>query len=600
MSKSILDKKLVRRIIAISFLMGSFAGTISQVNATEDPSRVVAGDAPEESRPEVPPENGTMSEEEILRAQEGEAQPSPRVEGPPAVELPVEAEPGVEAQPDLPVGMWPIEKILEHGEFKSQEQSDLWKAVGSGDVEAVEAIFSGKSEFDCRQLLIHSVTIGNISWNPLYLAARKNDQAMINLLANRMKDLGLSFVHRLCSLFLNVDLLRDFIAFGMNPDVELYEGHTLLYHALRYSAISSESFLVLLHAYPSLEEDINRRIGGENTLLHFLAKIAYIPPQERKGIVESLLKYPEIDVNVRDSRGWTPLHWAVSDGQTETVKLLLAQPAIKVNEPGIFGETPLHVASEFGQTEVVKLLLAHPKIDVNARGPIGGTPLHIASEFWQTEVVKLLLNHSADVNALDSRGWTPLHWAVSHGQTETVRLLLAQPAIEVNRPDILGWTPLHWAARRRNFRNVYFLVGSKADINARNDAEQTPFDVAQEEGRGGLLGQINQEIQRIWEETSLGPVESERDMDERLSEEIQRLDNGSDPERQIKLKETEQKLRLLHQLLNDEIKRKERPVNVSALSLLEFDLSAEEKVRGLLKEGRKRVHLGLRRPGTKK
>jgi len=48
-------------------------------------------------------------------------------------------------------------------------------------------------------------------------------------------------------------------------------------------------------------------------------------------VVKLLLAQPNINVNLTDKDGWTPLLWAVEKDYEVVVKLLLAQPNINVN-----------------------------------------------------------------------------------------------------------------------------------------------------------------------------------------------------------------------------------------------------------------------------
>jgi len=64
-----------------------------------------------------------------------------------------------------------------------------------------------------------------------------------------------------------------------------------------------------------------------------------------------------VDVNARDSVGWTALMRAVSYGHTEIVKVLIAKGA-DVNVKGFEGWTPLIGAIRKGDTEIAKILIA--------------------------------------------------------------------------------------------------------------------------------------------------------------------------------------------------------------------------------------------------
>ena len=93
-------------------------------------------------------------------------------------------------------------------------------------------------------------------------------------------------------------------------------------------------------------------------------------------VVQKLIEDKNFDLNVKDSQGETPLHYAVYDGHTETVKLLLSDPRTDINTQNGQGETPLHYAVYGGHTETVKLVLSDPRTDINIQDSQGKTPLH--------------------------------------------------------------------------------------------------------------------------------------------------------------------------------------------------------------------------------
>merc|ERR1712146_141464 len=75
---------------------------------------------------------------------------------------------------------------------------------------------------------------------------------------------------------------------------------------------------------------------------------------------------------------------ACEEGHTEIVKALLAHPEIDVNVQDQDGETPLHRACWMGQSEIVKILLAHPKIEPCIQNKHGETPLDHAEDWYYT------------------------------------------------------------------------------------------------------------------------------------------------------------------------------------------------------------------------
>lgn len=75
------------------------------------------------------------------------------------------------------------------------------------------------------------------------------------------------------------------------------------------------------------------------------SKLDAIHAFAREGEIDNLLKCIEggVSVNVKDSEGRTPLHWAVDRGHANVVELLVSKDA-DVNAKDDEGQTPLHYA----------------------------------------------------------------------------------------------------------------------------------------------------------------------------------------------------------------------------------------------------------------
>jgi serine/threonine protein kinase len=103
--------------------------------------------------------------------------------------------------------------------------------------------------------------------------------------------------------------------------------------------------------------------------------------------VKKLLK-EEANVNAKDERDNTPLHFAASNGYIEVVKLLIENGAY-VNAKNKNGSTPLHYAANKGHIEVFKLLLEHGA-NPNIKNNNGKTAIDLAREKGYSEIVKLI------------------------------------------------------------------------------------------------------------------------------------------------------------------------------------------------------------------
>ncbi|KAH7236533.1 ankyrin repeat-containing domain protein, partial [Fusarium tricinctum] len=111
----------------------------------------------------------------------------------------------------------------------------------------------------------------------------------------------------------------------------------------------------------------------------------------------------------------------------------------------------------------------------------GRTSLHLAafSGHWQT--VRQLIHYGASLDEPAGAGDTMLHWAVKKGNFEAVDELLHYGATDSLR-DITNWTPLHRACYQNHEGIARLLTRNGADVNATNDANQTPIMIATGEG----------------------------------------------------------------------------------------------------------------------
>jgi ankyrin repeat protein len=127
-------------------------------------------------------------------------------------------------------------------------------------------------------------------------------------------------------------------------------------------------------------------------------------------VIELLLNHLKIDVNVKSKGGETALILGVKNGYDRCIELLLNHPGINVNVKSKGGETALMRAIKNGYEFAIKVLLNHPHIDVNVQGKGGNTALmETVSIDWGVLYIELLLNHpKIDVNLQDK--WSRTAW----------------------------------------------------------------------------------------------------------------------------------------------------------------------------------------------
>ena len=78
-------------------------------------------------------------------------------------------------------------------------------------------------------------------------------------------------------------------------------------------------------------------------------------------IVEKLLKNADVNVNMGQNWGFTPLYVAAEAGHGEIVDLLLRHQDLKVKKASKDGVTPLQIAKLEGHEEIVSKIVKHMK-----------------------------------------------------------------------------------------------------------------------------------------------------------------------------------------------------------------------------------------------
>uniref|UniRef100_A0ABM5EZ75 Caskin-1 isoform X3 n=1 Tax=Pogona vitticeps TaxID=103695 RepID=A0ABM5EZ75_9SAUR len=194
-----------------------------------------------------------------------------------------------------------------------------------------------------------------------------------------------------------------------------------------------------------------------------------------------LLLEAQAAVDIKDNKGMRPLHYAAWQGKKEPMKLVL-KAGSSVNVQSDEGQIPLHLAAQHGHYDVSEMLLQHqsnPCILDNS----GKTPLDLACEFGRVGVVQLLLSSNMCAALLepkpgditDPNGTSPLHLAAKNGHIDIIRLLL-QSGIDINRQTKAG-TALHEAALCGKTEVVRLLLDSGINAHIRNTYSQTALDI---------------------------------------------------------------------------------------------------------------------------
>ena len=166
------------------------------------------------------------------------------------------------------------------------------------------------------------------------------------------------------------------------------------------------------------------------------------------------VRQANIDIEILNKEGLTPLCVAIRDGYYSTTQMLVEQGAL-VNHASSDDVTPLWLACrltkctpENALEQSRGALQSTPEFMVDLMLRYGAapdepsfqsqTPLIAAASTGNHQIMTLLIEAGADVNHVDGHGLTPLMYASHSGHTTVARMLLDAGATPNPRPRRLG------------------------------------------------------------------------------------------------------------------------------------------------------------------
>ena len=128
------------------------------------------------------------------------------------------------------------------------------------------------------------------------------------------------------------------------------------------------------------------------------------------------------------SKKYNEMMAAITQGRIEDVKSLLNDKSVDINEKNSTGWTALQYASHKDHCDVVELLLDNGA-DIEARiSDCYVTPLIRACYNGHMSIVELLLDRGADIHAVSKNSIHSLYHACNKGHDSVVKLLLKHGA----------------------------------------------------------------------------------------------------------------------------------------------------------------------------
>ena len=133
---------------------------------------------------------------------------------------------------------------------------------------------------------------------------------------------------------------------------------------------------------------------------------------------QALVSAPKIKLDSLNVNGESSLMLAALKGELDLAEKMVRKGA-DVNKTGW---TPLHYAASNGHVAVIKLLLENYAY-IDAESPNGSTPLMMASLYGGVGAVQLLLDEGADPLLKNQQGLTALDFAKSGNRVDAIKVL---------------------------------------------------------------------------------------------------------------------------------------------------------------------------------
>ncbi len=260
-----------------------------------------------------------------------------------------------------------------------------------------------------------------------------------------------------------VNLIEKLLQAGADPNSSLLSGETPLMAAAERGKLDAVRVLLNYDADPNAQE----HHAGQTALMWAIA--------EKHGKVANLLVEYEADVGLNTNGGFSPLMFAVQQGDLDTVSALLNAGAEVDEVMPRSGVNPLMIATIGGYGDIVKLLL-DKGADPNSTDSNGVTPLHeAAKDALALEIIRTLTEYGADPNAriaLRKEDST----STNQGYGGAVR--------SPTGVSLRGATPLFMAAGLNRLENVKALLAAGADPLITTDTDMTALMMVAGAGTG--------------------------------------------------------------------------------------------------------------------
>ena len=173
--------------------------------------------------------------------------------------------------------------------------------------------------------------------------------------------------------------------------------------------------------------------------------------------------------NQQDSRTQTPLHYAVSIGNLDSVTSLCKSNTLDITIQDRDGHSPLWYAITLGDPQILNLLLHTKHFNSLSQTEIfyhlepiiqqkGINLLHAAVLGHHITITDFLIEKGYNPNYQDNHGQTPLHYAILMDKVDMVASLCKSKLLDVTIANNKGRSPLWYAIELNRERILHLLL----------------------------------------------------------------------------------------------------------------------------------------------
>ncbi|KAK9308976.1 hypothetical protein QLX08_001178 [Tetragonisca angustula] len=354
------------------------------------------------------------------------------------------------------------------GEVLNQKTARILR----NDLLLYEAVIKNEAD-TVRKVLKETVDVNsrnNYGRAPIHWAASRGNTEIIEMLIQAKCDIeakdkfGMRPLH-MAARYGHRDAVKMLINAGASVSAVNKKQHTLLMCAAQGNNVHVVEYLA--EAVESLNGDATDCTGA--TALHHAASAGH------PTMITALANVPKIELNARDKKGQTPVHYACTQEHLEAVEVLIGLGA-NVDAQDSEANTPLHVATRTRHTAIAQLLL-RTGANTELTDEMGFTPLHVAASQGCKGILDSMIQHGAALNKQCKYGNTPLHLACQNNEVETVEILINK-GVDLNCLNSRLQSPIHIAAEMGHTDICELLLAAGANIEQREQGGKTPLYIA--------------------------------------------------------------------------------------------------------------------------